>query len=99
MIDALFKGILNLVVTLVNILLYPIDALISSMIPSLDYAFTVVNDFISKLIKYVGFVISYTGLTATTINVIISLAVFIYSAPILVHGIKLSVKWFKVLRG
>lgn len=99
MIDAFLTGILNIVVFLVNILLYPIDALISSMIPSLDYAFTIVNDFISKLIKYVGFVISYTGLTATTINVIISLAVFIYSAPILVHGIKLSVKWFKVLRG
>ena len=99
MIDALFKGILNLVVSLVNILLYPIDELISSMIPSLDYAFTIVNDFITKLIRYVGFVISYTGLTSSTINVIISLAIFIYSAPILIHGIKLAVKWFRVLRG
>lgn len=99
MIDAILQGVLSIIIYLVNILLVPIDTIISLYIPSLHEAFNLLNNFIDLLIEYIGFVISYTGLTFTTISYIIIIYTFIYTVPLLVHGIKLSIKWYKALKG
>lgn len=99
LINTLLQGVLNLVMFLINILLAPIDQIIAYYIPTLDDAFSLINSYIDKLIEYSGFVVSYSGLTTTTINIIIVLLVFYYTVPLMIHGIKLSIKWFKTLRG
>ena len=48
MINAILKGIFSLVVGLVNLLLSPIDSLISSALPSLQSAFNVIGQFLKK---------------------------------------------------
>ena len=99
LINTLLQGVLNLVSFLINILLTPIDNFISTNLPTISGALSSVDYLINECIKYIGLVISYSGITSSTINIIIPLIVFLYTVPLLVHGIKLSIKWFKTLRG
>lgn len=99
MIKIILNGILSVVLYLVNLLLVPIDNLILQYLPGLSTAFNLINSFIDKLIEYVSFVISYTGLNSTVILIIIDIYVFVYTVPLIIHGTKLAIKWFKTLRG
>lgn len=98
MIKALINGIMSLVISLVNLILAPIDALINSYLPGLSNAFSYINDFFEYLGNIVPWVISYTGINAIVLNIIIDLIVFILTVPLLVHTIKLAVSWYNKLK-
>lgn len=98
MIKALINGIMSLVISLVNLILAPIDAVINSALPSLSEAFDYISGFFDTLGNVVPFVISYTGINAVVLNIIIDLFVFILSVPLIVHTIKLAIKWYNKLK-
>lgn len=98
MINALITGVFNLVIGLVNLLLYPIDYAITHTLPGLSNAFELISDFFEHLSGVVPFVISYTGLTTTTIVIILELSVFILSAPIIIQTIKVAIKWYRTIK-
>ena len=98
MIKAIINGVFSLIISLVNLLLVPIDNVITRYLPSLSSGLSVINGFFDSLGDVVPWVISFTGLSSTTINLIIDLIVFIYTAPILVQSVKLAIKWFDKLK-
>lgn len=56
MVKALLNGILNVITSLLNIFLLPINALIENLFPDMSSAIDTFNNFISK---YVGGTLSY----------------------------------------
>ena len=99
MINAIIEGIFNLVISLVNLLLTPIDLLINNYLPSLSYAFQYINDFFDFIGNIVPFVLSYTGIKPILLNIIIDIFIFILTVPLLIHTSKLAIRWYSRLKG
>lgn len=98
MINAILTGIFNLIIGLVNIILLPIESIISNYIPALDNAFSIVATLFENLVNFVPWVISWTGLNSTIIGLIVSYFTFKLTVPFLVHTIKLAVAWYDKLK-
>ncbi len=98
MINFILKGILSLVIGLINIILTPIDLLINSALPSVSEALNHVNSFFSTLGGVVPWLVSYTGISHETLTIYVDLIVFIFTLPLMVHAIKLAIKWYNSLK-
>lgn len=98
MIKAIIKGIMSLIISLVSVILAPIDALISQFLPSLDNALSGFSSFLNMCGQYIGWVIDFTGLSSETISLIIAYFVFKLTVPLLVSTVKLAIKWYNALK-
>ena len=91
MINAIVKGIISLVISLVSILLYPIDALITSVLPDLSTMISSVGTFLGICTQSIGWVLSCLGINYSIISLIVLYYVFKLTAPLLVYTIKLAI--------
>lgn len=98
MINAILKGIMKLIISLVSLLLSPIDIAIQSALPDLQNAINAIGQFFSLALQNIGFAISITGLSSTAISIIILYYTFKLTLPITFAVIKLAIKWYDKLK-
>lgn len=98
MINAILQGVIGLIVSLVSVILSPIDALITSALPDLSNALTAIGAFFNLIGNGIGWAISVTGLSSNTISLIVMYYVFKLTAPMLFYMIKLALSWYNKLK-
>lgn len=98
MINKLLMGIFKIIISLVNLLLTPIDTLISQFLPGLDNAFTMVGNLVQQLCNIIPWVMSWLGVSSVVISLLVSYLTFKMSVPIVVHTVKLAIKWYDKLK-
>lgn len=98
MIKAILSGIIKLIISLVSLLLAPIDLLIQSVLPSLSNAFTAIGNFLNIISSSIGWAVSLTGLSSSAISLIVAYFVFKLTAPMLFYMIKLALAWYNRLK-
>ncbi len=98
MIKAIINGIFKLVISLVSILLTPIDLIIEQFLPDISNALKYVSDFFDIIGDVAAFVVSYTGLNLTVLGIIVSISTFILTVPLMVQTIKLAISWYDKLK-
>lgn len=98
MINALLQGIITLIISLVNLILTPIDAIILSALPDLSGALTSIGAFLTIAGSSIGWVISLTGLSSETISLIVVYFTFKLTAPLLFYMIKLALAWYNKIK-
>lgn len=98
MIKAIISGVFKLIISLVSVILSPIDNLISQFLPGLDTALSYISNFFDYIGGIIPFVISYLGINELILNAFIDITVFILSVPLMVHTIKLAVAWYNKLK-
>lgn len=98
MINALLKGIMSLIITLVSVILAPIDIAIQSVLPDLSSALTSVGNLFNLIGQSIGWGISVLGLSSETISLIVLYFTFKLTAPMLFYMIKLALTWYNKLK-
>lgn len=98
MINKILTGVIKLIVSLVSILLSPIDNLITSALPDLSTALDSVSAFINLCMSSIGWVISLTGIPPTAISIIVTYFTFKLTAPLLFYFIKLAISWYNAIK-
>lgn len=98
MINALLKGVIKLIISLVNVILTPIDAIIVSVLPDLSNAFTAIGSFLNIISSGIGWAVSLTGLSSATISTIVAYYSFKLTAPFLFYMIKLALAWYNKIK-
>lgn len=98
MINKIIKGIIKLIISLVSSLLTPIDNLITSSLPSVSVAIDSFNSLINYVINFIGYVVDASGLSSTSINLIIIYYSFSLVVPFSISSIKLALKWYNNLK-
>lgn len=98
MINKILMGIIKLIVSLVSLILTPIDNLIESALPDLSNALTAVGNFFNLIGNGIGWVVSLTGLSNETLSLIVMYFTFKLTAPMLFYMIKLALTWYNKLK-
>lgn len=98
MIGKIISGIFKLVISLVNVILLPIDSLITSTLPSLDSALNAVNIVIDYIVSVIGYAVNMSGLSSVGINLIIAYFSFVLVVPLGVSVVKMALKWYNTLK-
>lgn len=98
MINKLLMGIMKLIISLVSLLLTPIDNLITSALPDLSNVLNSVSGFLTICTQSIGWVISLTGLSSNVISLIVLYFGFKLTAPLLFYMIKLALSWYDKLK-
>ena len=98
MINAILKGIINLIIGLVSVILAPIDSAILSLLPDLSNALTQIGLFFNLVSTGIGWVVSLTGLSNETLSLIVLYFTFKLTAPMSFYMIKLALSWYNRLK-
>lgn len=98
MINKILMGILNLIMSLVSLLLRPIDLLISTALPDLSTGISAVGSFLNLIKQGLGWAIGCTGLSSECLSLIVLFFTFKLTVPLAVSTIKLAIKWYDKLK-
>lgn len=88
----------NSVITIVGLVLYPINALIVQYLPSLNTALTAINSFLGIISNTLAYSVSLSMLSQTALSLIVIYYSFVLIFPMSVWFIKLIVKWYNKLK-
>ena len=97
MIKAIINGIFKLIVSLVSVLLSPIDSIITNALPGLASAISAVGSFLQTCTSAIGWVLSCFGLSSNCLSLIVIYFTFKLTVPIVVYVFKLAIKWYHML--
>lgn len=97
MIDNLFLGFFQILTTLANVLLAPINLLIVDVFPNLNQALIAISNLFDIISTYIYWAIDLFGLTPLACQMIIYYFTFILTVPVTVYVIKIAVKWYHYL--
>ena len=81
-----------------NLILAPIDGLITATLPDLAVGIDAVGDMFAIVNNGVAFALDMSGLSDTAITLIISYFVFVLTVPLTFSSIKLALKWYNSLK-
>lgn len=98
MIGKILSGIMKLIISLVNVLLTPIDLLISNLLPGLDSAFSAITAMFNAISSVIGWCLSFTLLSSETISLIVLYFTFALTLPLGVYTVKLAIKWYDKIK-
>lgn len=98
MINAILTGIIKLIISLVTLVLTPIDNLILSVLPDLSHSFTAIGDFFELIGTSIGWCVSVLGLSSECLSLIVVYFTFKLTAPMLFYMIKLALAWYDKLK-
>ena len=98
MINKILTGIMKLIISLVSVVMGPIDALISQFLPDLGNAINSIGTFFELATNSLGFCVSLMGLSSTALSLIVLYFTFKLSAPIVVSACKTAIKWYNALK-
>lgn len=98
MINAILTGIFKLVISLVNLLLAPIDLLIEQFLPNVSDALNSVSSFFNWVGNLLPWGVSWFGLDSKIIALFVSYITFELTVPLAIHTVKLAIKWYDKLK-
>lgn len=98
MIKAIVKGVIKLMISLVSILLTPIDSLISQYLPQLDSLINYVNQFFTYVSQFLGWIIDASFISQEVLSFIVIYYTFKLTFWIILWGIKSAIKWYNALK-
>ena len=98
MINSILTGIFKLIISLVTLILTPIDNIILSLLPDLSNARTSIGNFFNLVGQSIGWSISLLGLSTETISLVVLYFTFKLTAPIMFYMIKLALSWYNKLK-
>lgn len=95
--NSIFTGLINLITGFMSIVMIPINFIISSTLPDLQNALNAMSGYIDIVGDYVSFCLSYLGFYSDVIAIACLLLSAIVMIPFLVHGLKLILRWYRIL--
>lgn len=98
MINALLTGIFKVITSLVNLILSPINTLITNSLPELSTAFSTIHTMFNILFSGLGWWKDALLLSSETISLMISCWTIKLTLPLTIYVIKLAIKWYDKLK-
>lgn len=98
MINALLTGIFKIIISLVDVIMTPIDALITSSLPDVSSALTSIGALFKLITQSLGWGISVLGLSGTCLSLIVMYYVFKLTMPLMFSLIKSALAWYNRLK-
>lgn len=98
MIGALLKGIMDIVIGLVNIVLSPIDALMTSLLPDVANLFGYISGYFNLALQVLGFVLDTLLIPDEVLAFIALYYVFKLTVPYTIYTMKFVIAWYNNLK-
>lgn len=98
MINKILTGVFNIIINTTNLILAPIDAVITSSLPEISSGIDAIGDMFSIVNNGVAFALDMSGLSDTAITLIIAYFVFVLTVPLTFSSVKLALKWYNSLK-
>lgn len=98
MINAILKGVLSLVTSLLTIFLTPINSIIEKYLPEFSSFLETVANFFTTFSSKIGWILDSLFISSETISLLISILIIRITIPYLLSAVKLVVKWWRSIK-
>lgn len=98
MIGKLLSGLFDLIISLVDLLLLPIDTAITALLPDLSVALNKVAGLFDYINTIVGYAVDASGLSDISMGLIVSYWVFVLTGSLSINLFKSAIRWYNALK-
>lgn len=98
MINKLLMGVFKLVISLVNVILTPINLLITNYLPDISNALSLIRQLFNTCFTYIGWVLDSMFVSRETISLLIAVLTMRLTIPLAISSVKLAIKWYNSLK-
>ena len=98
MVNAILNGFFNVTISLINLLLLPIDNLINSTIPQFGDVLTSFANFLSYILGFIPWGLSWFHIPTAILSFIIYYIIAKITISASVHAVKLALAWWRTLK-
>lgn len=96
--NGFFQTVLDLVIYLVNLILYPFDTLISNFIPGYADSTSLITNMLNNALNYINYLLDSFGFESVTILLLVNYLIFKITVPLQIWVVKLAIKWYDKLK-
>lgn len=90
--------VLDLIISLCNLLLLPIDAVIFTLIPDFADLTIYINRFLVYASTYLGYLLDMFGFYPETLILLVAFIAFKLTVPLQLWVAKVALKWYNILK-
>ena len=98
MVNAILRGIFNLVIGLVQNILRPIDLLLANSIPAISDLLTGFGNFLSYILGFIPWVLSWFHIPTFLLTFLVYYLIAKITVSQAVHVVKLAIAWYRALK-
>lgn len=95
----LFQILMAVLVTIVNLILWPFGLIISAFMPSLDQGLTQLSQYFDYAAQYMAWILNAFAVPSLAIAMVASYYLFTYSATFATWTVKLIIRWKQAIWG
>ena len=98
LVNGFLQMILDFVIYIVNLILLPIDAIISSMIPNFVDLAGYINSALNVASQYIGYCLDSLGMYSSTVYLLVGALSLKIAVPLSIWVMKLAIRWYNALK-
>lgn len=95
--NTIFNGLFNIISSMMHFVMMPINLIIQNVLPDVQSALNAMNGYLNKVGEFLSFGLSYFGFYTELIDVSVLIIGAIMTIPLLVHSLKLILRWYRIL--
>lgn len=96
---AIIEIILQIIVVIINILIWPFGLLIKSILPDIDQAMDAIADYFDLAGTYISWLLNALAIPPVVISLVVGYYIFAFTVTFGAWLIKLLIKWKQALWG
>lgn len=96
---AFFQILMAVLVTIVNLLLYPIGLIISQFFPDLDQGLLQLANYFEYASTYMAWIMNSFAIPTLAVTIIVSYYMFTFTTTFAVWTVKLIIRWKQAIWG
>lgn len=97
MVNALLKGLLNFIISLISVVMAPLDTALNTLLPSFSDVLTLFGNFIDRILSIIPWALSWFHIPTALLSFVCLYLIAKITISVGVHEIKLALAWYRKL--
>lgn len=97
MINKILQGMLSFIISLVSVLMAPLDSALNTILPQFSDVLTMFGNFIDRILSIIPWVLSWFNIPVALLTFVCAYIVAKITISMGVHEIKLALAWYRKL--
>lgn len=97
MINKILQGMLSFIISLVSVLMAPLDSALNTLLPQFSDVLTMFGNFIDRILSIIPWVLSWFNIPVALLTFVCAYIVAKITISMGVHELKLALAWYRKL--
>lgn len=97
MINSILKGLLSFIISLISVVMAPLDSALNTLLPQFSDVLTMFGNFIDRILSIIPWALSWFNIPIALLSFVCAYLIAKITISSMVHEVKLALAWYRKL--